>query len=203
MPNQHLDSFVKQLRRQTVKHWDPASAFYTCVRDLQEWHRTLPADLQVSLDNLYIRSGTGEVAPLLALHCWYDHLHCTLYRISLPGFEDSLSAADLGTAPPDWVNKLRHGTYVRACSIANKFRMLLVHFPAYKVSDWHWGLFGFQTTRTMLRYLEVTYPHGRPAEVNHEASENLQGIVSVLGNMINTCPSVRPLVSSAEADLVF
>ncbi|CAK7206063.1 hypothetical protein SEUCBS139899_008846 [Sporothrix eucalyptigena] len=97
--------------------WSPSSWFARCKRKLTRWKRALPPQLQLLPDTVYARHAQDQLSALVMLHVWYDQCMSDLYRITMPGFPETLPADQLRKAPPGWVQQqqqacVRHSTNI-------------------------------------------------------------------------------------------
>lgn len=119
----------------------------------------------------------------MLLHMWYDQLHCSLYRLTLPGADESASEALLSTAPEGWVAKVRYATYLRGCSLRQKFVTLKQHFPTYRPENWQFATLALEVTRNLLQYLAVAYPSTLPDPEHRQTLQGFEDIVTVISRM--------------------
>jgi hypothetical protein len=167
--------------------WEEGSRFDVLCRKLKCWRTSLPADLEFNLDSLYAQKGQGGNVALASLHIWYDQLHCTLYRLAFPGFDESAPAEYLALAPPDWVDKLRRGCNARAIEVRQKLRFLVKHHPSFVPSGWRLCSYVYESIRNQLAFLAYAYPNGEP---DAQKKETLAGFTEMTNVMLASCQYV-------------
>ncbi|RSH80650.1 hypothetical protein EHS25_007128 [Saitozyma podzolica] len=84
---------------QSCQPWNPLSPHAMILTRLQQWRHSLPSFLELTADNAYARSLQGEETPLALLHARYCSIMWGLYRVALPAFPESASAALMDLAP--------------------------------------------------------------------------------------------------------
>lgn len=82
-------SYVKRFDKD-INQWDPTSEFNKILMDLKDWETSLPDDLVLSQNTIYIRQGHKKLGSLLAIHIWYHLCFCDIYRIVVPGLSYSM-----------------------------------------------------------------------------------------------------------------
>lgn len=177
------DSYVKNVTGHQTHVWDSTSPFHEMVTELKIWKDTLPPELHLTLDNLFARRTSHELGALCLLHCWHDQLHCSLYRIALPGFDESAPATYLADAPDGWVDKLRHATYIRASALIHKFSLLRRSFPEHIPESWQFATLAIEATRNVLQYLAIAHPWGLDPAKHQATLRDFSDMVETVAKM--------------------
>lgn len=134
----------------------------------------------------------------MSLHCWYDTLHASLYRVACPDFDQSLPASVLVEAPEGWVDKMRHGCFIRSRSVSNRFRLLANRFPDHVPTMLNYGMWAHESARNLVQYSQVRgiSPGGPMAGLHGQIREDLQIMVDVLAGMTEYFFCMRKRVST-------
>ncbi|KAL1896088.1 hypothetical protein Sste5346_004827 [Sporothrix stenoceras] len=104
--------------------WSPSSWFARCKRKLTRWKRALPPQLQLLPDTVYARHAQDQLSALVMLHVWYDQCMSDLYRITMPGFPETLPADQLRLAPPGWVQQQQKACVRHSINIVTTLEMV-------------------------------------------------------------------------------
>lgn len=184
-------SYTKYVHRYEVPPWDPGSRFEVICQKLRCWSSSLPAELKFGVDSLYaLKAQPGHLGALAVLHLWFDQLHCTLYRMTFPGFDESASPDLLADAPQEWLDKLRTGCYSRAIEIREKIRFLAKHGMYLKVDGFRIAGFVYECIRNQLAFLHLAHPQGAPPDVHQQT---LDGFEDMFRFVINCSANVATL----------
>lgn len=166
---------------------------------LRSWKSTLPPHLAFTVENLYaLQSTPGELDQLVSLHLWHDQMHCTLYRISLPGFEESASTNYLSLAPAGWVERLRQGCHVRAREVQSKIDLVAKRCPRYQPLTWRTGGYVYECMRNRMACLRAAYNDEPPPEVKTETQSGFERMIELLSKAV-CLKAYRKLVSRCMA----
>lgn len=168
-------------------------------RRLRCWRASLPPDLAFTVNNIYARKATpGELYAFAHIHLWYEQLHCTLYRLALPGFEESAPLDYLAAAPPDWQERLQSGCYARACEVRQKLRTLFRHAPNVVPPGDFLDSIVYENIRNQLAYLRYTFPAGEPQPSYDETLAGFEELIQIIGRrteyMANARRTIRELL---------
>lgn len=135
--------------------WDSASIFVSCQRKMARWKRSLSPQFQLLPDTIFARQAQDELSTLVMLHVWYDQCMSDLYRITMPGFPETLPDAMLREAPGGWVqqqqlNCIRHATGILSTlkTVAN-----LVNMDTFVFLDTGLPICVFECIRVQLQWL--------------------------------------------------
>jgi hypothetical protein len=120
--------------------------------------------------------------PFLTLHLFYDQIHGDLYRIAMPGFPESAPAGYFDRCPPGWPTKLRYAYYVRACSIAERFKLVEDLFPDLVMCEKTTSLFVYESIRNQLQYLFVAKDTEGP-QTQTTTTAGFEAMLRAIGKM--------------------
>lgn len=176
--------------------WSPGSRFDIICQKFGYWESSLPPDLHFNVDCLYaLKSQPGMLCNLACLHIWFDQLHCALYRLSYPGFDESAPTAYIAKAPPEWLEKLRKGCYSRAIEVRQKIRFLAKHAMILKSGGWRISRHVYESIRNQLAYITCFYPHGQPEDLRQESHQGFEDMVAYLIECSSNIASISLPVS--------
>ena len=137
---------------------------------------------------------TNEVLPFVALHLWYDQLHCDLYRIAMPNFNESAPPEYQAQAPPGWLDSTQLACYRSACSVMDRFGLLEQHFPDLVLTDRYTEILVYESMRNQLQYLKVS--RGSVQGVDHaDTIKGFEMMIRVVGRMTRYYANVQPVVN--------
>ena len=119
----HLKQHVEELP------WDPSSRFAAIERDLRMWKASLPPELALNSNIIYIRKEQHVLSTLFFLHGLYHQCFCDLYRIIMPGlaFHDVPSNQFEIQAPPNYIPDLQRSCFEHACAMTDILKEALLH----------------------------------------------------------------------------
>ena len=178
--------------------WEDGSHFDIICQKLKCWRTSLPADLEFNLDTLYAMRQSGTVSSLACLHIYYDQLHCTLYRLAFPGFDESAPAAYLALAPSDWLDRLRRGCHARAVEVRQKLRFLARYHSSFVPSGWRVCSYVYESIRNQLAFLAYAHPQGEPELQKAETLAGFSEMADFMGSACRYLACVRYPVSCHE-----
>jgi hypothetical protein len=119
---------------------------------LQQWRHSLPSFLELTADNAYARSLQGEETPLALLHARYCSIMWGLYRVALPGFPESASAALMDLAPQSWIDETRTACMEQARAFGRVLALYDQHLPSHVLTDPSLPLMVFEAIRIQAAY---------------------------------------------------
>ncbi|KAM0284342.1 hypothetical protein ACHAO9_009267 [Fusarium lateritium] len=112
-------------------------------QELEAFHNNLPAECQFSQRNFMLRAYTPSRITWLMMHIWWHQTHCDLYRFTIPGFREGLSASQLSKLPQDysaacWAKCLTHALSV-SCILetGDKAGLDIITDPSLAVCAFH------------------------------------------------------------------
>ena len=183
-------SYTKNMIDYPGKPWESTSCFTSLVNRLKDFAHTLAPEFGFTAENLYaLRPCPGELSSLVTIHLWLDLLHSSLYRLALPGFDETAPPECLEGAPPGWIEKLRTGADLRAGAMVDKLRLLLRHCPDFVLSTYKVGAMVYECTRTLLAH-RALYPAPEA-----ETLDSLEVLLECLGRNTKYFYSSRRIVS--------
>lgn len=186
-----LCRYVRGLIHKPSKIWSADSSFMDVVRSLRRWKESLPASLEYTVDNLYVRQTTHELDSLVVLHLNFDSIHSTLYRITLPNFTESMSPDLLLEAPVEWLQQVRAAAYSRANAVQQKLELLEAEFPDHTPTTRLFNLYVLNSMRVQLQFLAL-----HSSGPNREVRQGLQVMADIVGKMTNYFCYNRRVVSA-------
>lgn len=186
---------MRRVSQHAIKPWEANSPFLDVVRRLRRWRDTLPASLELTVDNLYARQATHELDALVTLHLCFESIHSTLYRFTLPNFTESARADFLMGAPREWIQQVRCAACIRATAVTRHLELLEKHFPDHIPTTKLFNLYIFNSIQVQLQYHALqAVDHGPDADRDATAM-GFQTMVHVVGKMTNYFWDNRRLVS--------
>ncbi|KAH7146605.1 hypothetical protein B0J13DRAFT_473461 [Dactylonectria estremocensis] len=87
-------------------------------RQLEVFHQNLPTECQFSQRNFILRAYTPSRTTWLMMHVWWHQTHCDLYRFTIPGFREGLSASQLAKLPQDYSSACWEKCLTHALSVS-------------------------------------------------------------------------------------
>ena len=152
----HRERSLHYLKR-SIPEEDPSrpmSEFNMLVYDLEGWKNSLPANLQLNSDVIYVRKPLGMMSALLEIHMAYHQAACDLYRAMTPALlmpprqQNSMTA----TAPLDFLQRGLRKWFDHACELTRIFQLALEHVPESMTQPGS-AYFGYTAIRAKLYYL--------------------------------------------------
>lgn len=113
--------------------WHPSSKWQRYVKQLEEFHESLPSQLVYNTENLRIHAAENTANQFIYMHIIYNQIVSLLYRFSIPGLAMQRLPAD---QPPDFSPMGRVHAFGAAAKISElvtegvKYR-LVVPFSGY------------------------------------------------------------------------
>ncbi|KAH8880866.1 hypothetical protein GQ53DRAFT_848581 [Thozetella sp. PMI_491] len=135
--------------------WDPSSGFAQCVRKMSAWHSSLMPQFRLLPETIYARQSQNELSPLIMLHVWYDQCMSDLYRITMPGFPESMPTSSLLAAPSGWVQQHQIECVRHATNIAATFETIasLIDVKDFVFLDSSLPICVFESIRVQLQWM--------------------------------------------------
>ncbi|CAH0022151.1 unnamed protein product, partial [Clonostachys rhizophaga] len=97
---------------------DSLNTIGSLEQELQQFHNSLPLDYHFDQKNFFLRAYTPLRTTFLMLHAWWHQTHCDLFRFTIPGFREGLSAADMAQLSPDYLRICRAKCLSNALSVS-------------------------------------------------------------------------------------
>ncbi|CAK7227525.1 hypothetical protein SBRCBS47491_006599 [Sporothrix bragantina] len=174
--------------------WSPSSWFARCKRKLTRWKRTLPPQLQLVPDTIYIRQAQDQLTALVMLHVWYDQCMSDLYRITMPGFPETLPDDQLLQAPPGWVQKQQEACVYHSTNIVTTLQSVAAMVGGDATSsdnsepekdfiflDASLPMCVFDSIRVQLQWLFMQAPTADPAVAEARRSQCKENCETLMG----------------------
>ncbi|KAJ5612232.1 hypothetical protein N7510_005426 [Penicillium lagena] len=170
---------------------DPTSEFNKLAADLDTWAASLPTDLRLSSEVLYVRRGQGMLAALFALHILYHQCCCDLYRCLVPDLQmPPRSFHGMNTAPLDFLGSGRLRWYNHACRLSDIFKMALDH-SWDSLAEPETSISAYTAVRGKLYYL----CHFMTAEERNIQSHRINELISVDIKYLQQLRSLHPSIT--------
>lgn len=195
------DRTLRYLKRthQEEHPTDPASEFNRLAADLDTWAASLPTDLRLIPEVLYVRRGQGMLAALFALHILYHQCCCDLYRCLVPDLQmPPRSFHGMNTAPLEFLSPGRLRWYNHACQLSDIFRMALDH-SWDSLAEPETSISAYTAVRVKLYYLCHFMTEGERNTQSHRVNELISVDIKYLQQLRSLHPSVtRTLDATTE-----
>ena len=133
---------------------NPGSEFNQLAADLDAWQASLPADLRLSPEVVYVRRNQGMLGALFSLHIGYHQCCSDLYRCMVPDLQMPPSCfAGMNASPGNFLEHGRARWFEHACQLSEVFRTALEN-PHDSMSDPETGIGAYTAARGKLYYLQ-------------------------------------------------
>ena len=109
----------------------PLSEFNLLVSDLEYWRSSLPQNLRLTPEVIYIRTGQGILSALFDLHTGFHQCGCDLYRAMIPELQLPPRRQNnmTMTAPTEFLVEGKRKWFQHACQLTEIFRLAMAHAP--------------------------------------------------------------------------
>ncbi|TPX16867.1 uncharacterized protein E0L32_003429 [Thyridium curvatum] len=192
---------IRYLKRR-VQEEDPSgpmSQYNLLLSDLEQWRASLPQNLRLTPEIIYIRKSQGELSALFDIHTGYHQCGCDLYRAMIPELQLPPKRHNnmTMTATPEFLAEGKRRWFRHACEMTKVFRLAIEHAPK-SMTEPGSSIHAYTAIRTKLYYQLYIMTNKERQTQSAAVEESIQTDLEYLRLMTELHPSAGMTLACSE-----